>query len=404
MSTPGTSPAGGPDRDGAPGTLAPPPVPVPAYGAAALADLTPSVGALLGVPDCRDVLGLGERSGPVRRVCVLLVDGLGWELLAAHPEEAPFLTALRGSGRAITAGFPSTTATSLGSLGTGLPPGAHGVLGYLVAVPGTGRLMNSLRWDPEVDPLTWQPHPTVFERAAAAGVAVRHVGPGFHHGTGLTTAVFRGADYRPADSPGEVAAVAGLAAGDADRTLVYAYHGDLDRAGHVHGCNSAAWRYQLRHVDLLARTLAEALPPDALLVVTADHGMVDIAPERRVDVDRVPALREGVALLGGEARARHVYTRPGAADDVLAAWTALLGDRMWVASREEAVAQGWFGPDVPAEVAPRIGDVVAAAYGDVAVVAGDAEPLESALTGLHGSMTSAEQHVPLLLARAGGAL
>jgi hypothetical protein len=393
-----------PDTSAAGGRLTAPPVPVPAYGVASLADLSPSVGALLGVPGSRDVLGLGEEAGEVRRVCVLLVDGLGAELLDAHPEHAPFLTALRGSGRAITAGFPSTTATSLGSLGTGLPPGAHGVVGYLVAVPGTGRLMNSLRWDPEVDPLTWQPHPTVFERAAAAGVAVRHVGPGFHHGTGLTTAVFRGAEYRPAETPGEVAALAGAASGDADRTLVYAYHGDLDRAGHVYGCGSAAWRFQLRHVDLLARCVAEALPPDALLVVTADHGMVDIEPGQRVDVDRVPALRDGVALLGGEARARHVYTRAGAAADVLAAWTAHLGDRMWVASREDAVAQGWFGPDVPADVAPRIGDVVAAAYGDVAVVAGDAEPLESALVGLHGSMTSAEQRVPLLLARAGGAL
>jgi predicted AlkP superfamily pyrophosphatase or phosphodiesterase len=382
----------------------PPPVPVPAYGAAALADLSPSVGALLGVPGCRDVLGLGERTGGVRRVCVLLVDGLGGSLLDAHPEHAPFLSSLRGSGRTLTAGFPSTTATSLGSLGTGLPPGAHGVLGYLVAIPGTGRLMNSLRWDREVDPLAWQPHPTIFERAAAAGVAVRHVGPGFHHGTGLTTAVFRGAEYRPAENPGEVAALAGVAARDGDRSLVYAYHGDLDRAGHVYGCDSAAWRYQLRHVDLLARSLAEALPSDAVLLVTADHGMVDVAPERRVDVDRVPALRDGVELLGGEARARHVYTRPGAAADVRATWTALLGDRMWVTSREEAVAAGWFGPDVPAEVALRIGDVVAAAFGEVAVVASEAEPLESALIGLHGSMTAAEQRVPLLLARAGGTL
>jgi len=38
----------------------------------------------------------------------------------------------------LTAGFPSTTVTSLGSLGTGLPPSAHGMLGYQVAIPGTG--------------------------------------------------------------------------------------------------------------------------------------------------------------------------------------------------------------------------------------------------------------------------
>ncbi|HEV7825792.1 MAG TPA: nucleotide pyrophosphatase/phosphodiesterase family protein [Mycobacteriales bacterium] len=381
-----------------------PAVPVPAYGSASLADLGSSVGALLGVPRATDVLGLAGRTGPVRRVCVLLVDGLGADLLAAHPEQAPFLSSLAAAGGVLTAGFPATTATSLGSIGTGLAPGAHGILGYLVAVPGTGALMNSLRWNADVDPRAWQPRETVFERAAAAGVTVRHVGPGFHNGTGLTTAVFRGAEYRPAESPGEVAALAGRAARDGDRALVYAYHGDLDRAGHVFGCASDAWRFQLRHVDLLAESIAAALPPDAVLLVTADHGMVDIAPRHRVDVDRTPELRAGVALLGGEARARHVYALPGAAGDVLDAWTATLGDRMWVASREQAVADGWFGPAVSPEMLPRIGDVVAAAHGDVAVVAGAAEPLESALVGLHGSMTPAEQRVPLLLARAGAAL
>jgi hypothetical protein len=381
-----------------------PPVPVPVYGAASLADVSPSVGALLGVPGCTDILGLAARTGSVRRVCVLLVDGLGWELLAAHPEQAPYLTSLMAAGGPLTAGFPSTTATSLASIGTGLAPGAHGVLGYLVAVPGTGRLMNSLRWDADVPPREWQPHETVFERAAAAGVAVRHVGPGFHNGTGLTTAVFRSPEYRPAESPGEVAALAGRAAREGERTLVYAYHGDLDRAGHVFGCTSDAWRYQLRHVDLLAECLVAALPDDAVLLVTADHGMVDVPLANRVDFDRTPELRAGVELLGGEARARYVYTRPGAAADVLAAWTEVLGDRMWVASREQAVTDGWFGPAVPPEMLPRIGDVVAAAYGDVAVIAGDAEPLESGLVGLHGSMTPAEQNVPLLLTRAGRAL
>jgi hypothetical protein len=271
-------------------------------------------------------------------------------------------------------------------------------------VPGAGRLLNALRWEDPVDPHAWQPNETVFERAAADGVAAFHVGPRVHNRRGLTTAAFRGANYRPAEGPGEVAAVTARCAREGDRTLVYAYHGDLDHAGHGFGCSSAAWRYQLRHVDLLARCVVAALPPDAVLVVTADHGMVDIAPGHRIDADRTPDLRQGVELLGGEARARHVYTKPGAADDVLAAWRALLGDRMWVASRDEAISDGWFGPEVSAHVAPRIGDVVAAAYGDVAVIASDAEPLESALVGLHGSMTPAEQEVPLLVARGGTAL
>ena len=124
-----------------------------------------------------------------------------------------------------------------------------------------------------------------------------------------------------------------------------AYHGDLDGTGHVFGVASAAWYNQLAHVDKLAEQIAGALPSGTVLYVTADHGMVDVGPEDRIDVDEDgPTLRSGVALLGGEPRARHVYARPGAADDVLATWREVLGDRAWVMSRDEAIKDGWFGP------------------------------------------------------------
>ena len=129
--------------------------------------------------------------------------------------------------------------------------------------------------------------------------------------------------------------------------------------------------------------------------MTADHGMVDVAEQDRIDVDAVPELRAGVALLGGEPRARHVYARAGAAGEVLAAWREVLGHRAWVASREEAVADGWFGPVQP-WLAPRIGDVVAAPAGPWAIVATKAEPRESRLLAVHGSLTPADQLVPLL--------
>jgi len=173
------------------------------------------------------------------------------------------------------------------------------------------------------------------------------------------------------------------------------YAGDLDATGHAWGCSSAAWRFQLGHVDRLAEQLAGALPAGTVLYVTADHGMVDVPPELRADADVVPELRDGVALLGGEARARHIYVQPGATDDVVAAWRSVLGDRAWIASRAEAIEAGWFGP-VDNRCAARIGDVIAAARGRSAVVATIAEPRESALVGMHGSLTPAEQRVPLL--------
>jgi hypothetical protein len=372
----------------------------PGYGTASLPDLMPSVLAALGVPGESAVLPLDLPA----RVAVLLIDGMGLELLRAHPLHAPFLHSLLPTGAELTAGFPATTATSLTSLGTGLPPGRHGVVGYQMRRPD-GSILKTLAWDAAVvDPLTWQPHATAFQRASAAGVAVTAVAPGRFFGSGLTVAAFRGAVGVAAESAGERAAatLAALGAGRVeDRALVYTYYGDLDATGHRHGCGSLAWRLQLEHTDRLVEQVAAGLPAGTALVVTADHGMVDLDPAERRDFDTEPELAAGVDLLSGESRARYVHARPGAAADVLATWHGSLGDGWWVRSREDAIAAGWFGPRVDGHVRGRIGDVVAVARGHGSVVASRAEPGESSVLGAHGALTSAEQLVPLLSVSAG---
>ncbi|HEX5567179.1 MAG TPA: nucleotide pyrophosphatase/phosphodiesterase family protein [Streptomyces sp.] len=393
-------PYGPPPQEPAP--LDPRTAPVPLYGEASLADLLPTVTAGQGVPGM--VSGLDLK--PADRVCVFLVDGMGWELLAAHPAEAPFLasllpTSLGGSGKPITSGFPSTTATSLASVGTGLVPGAHGLPGYTVLDPETGELMNQLRWQPWTDPYRWQPHPTVFQLADAAGVATCQVtAPHFEH-TPLTRIALSGGTFHGRLSAEERMDFAAERLAAADRTLVYTYYAELDGSGHRYGVDSGAWREQLGHVDRLAQRLAEQLPPRSVLYVTADHGMVDIppGPEARHDFDEDWELRAGVARLGGEGRARHLYAVPGAAGDVHAVWREVLAGQAWVVTRDEAIELGWFGPRVEDRVRARIGDVVAAMSDGVAVVATRTEPKESELIGMHGSLTPAEQLVPLLEVR-----
>jgi len=368
-----------------------PPI-VPAYGAGALSDLAASVAASLGIPHYQNGLGFT----PTQRACILLVDGLGWEQLRDHPAAAPFLSELARSSRPITAGFPSTTVTSLSSLCTGLPPGQHGMVGLQFLMPATGKLLNGLSWDKRVDPIHAQPHPTVYERAVEAGVAAYHVAKARFRGTGMTEALMRGADYRPADSMGALVGQAIGALWENSRTLAVVYHGDLDGTGHVFGVGSDAWSYQLAHVDKMAEQLAQSLPPGTALYITADHGMVDVGPDDRVDYDALPALREGVAVLGGEPRARHLYAHPGAAADVLAAWRETLGERAWVLSRDDAIKDGWFGEVDPA-MADRIGDVIAAPSGTTAIVATTTDPLTSGMFGMHGSLTPSEQLIPGLI-------
>ncbi|MEU2515553.1 alkaline phosphatase family protein [Streptomyces syringium] len=388
-----------------PAPLDPRSAPLPRYGTGSLADLLPTVASGMGVPGLPAAMDLA----PADRVCVFLIDGLGWELLRAHPAEAPFLhsllaTSMNGTGEPMTAGFPSTTATSLASVGTGLPPGAHGLPGYTVADPATGQLMNQLRWRPWTDPHVWQPYPTVFQLADAAGVHTCQVSaPDFQH-TPLTKIALSGGTFHGRLSGEDRMDLAADRLAAADRSLVYTYYSEVDGKGHRFGVDSDEWRGQLMYVDRLAQRLAEQLPPRSALYVTADHGMIDIPfdPESRIDFDEDWELRAGVALLGGEARARHVYAVPGAANDVLAVWREVLGEQMWVAGRDEAIEAGWFGPPgegVDDRVYARIGDVVAAARDDIAIVASETEPNESAMVGLHGSMTPVEQLVPLLEVR-----
>ncbi|MCB8956028.1 MAG: alkaline phosphatase family protein [Nocardioides sp.] len=365
----------------------------PAYGRRSLGDVVPAVGAALGLHLPGEPVELVLPPAPA--YVVFLVDGLGARLLERYAHAAPFLASLLASQEPGTSGVPSTTATSLTSLGTGLTPGAHGLVGFTSRVPGTGKLLNALLWDKDVDPVEWQPHPTAFSRLREAGASVTVVNKREFARSGLTLAAHRGADYVGADKVGERIAAA-VSASAEQSSLTYLYDGDLDWTGHRYGVASRAWLQQLAIVDAEAEQLREALPASVRLVVVADHGMVDSPPEGRVDVDEHLELRSGVALLGGEARFRHLYCQRGAVDDVVATWSAVLGPRADVLTRADAVGRGWFGPVGPG-VLPRLGDVVVACHGDTAVLSTNDFPYEATLVGLHGSLTPDEMLIPLVV-------
>jgi hypothetical protein len=364
-----------------------------------LADVVPSVLSAMGVPGFDGPIPL---PGEIAGACVLLIDGLGAELLDTYAEDAPVLAALRG--QTLQVGFPSTTVAGLAAVGTGCRSGEHGMVGLSFRLPGAD-VVNALGWRPhpwgrdlrdKVPPEQVQPMPTTFERAASTGIAVSVISGAQFTGSGLTRAVLRGGRYVGVQALGDLAACVRSAV--ADGGFCYGYHSELDLLGHVYGPGSTAWRMQLRHVDRLVESIVEGLPPGGLLAVVADHGMVTIDPAEVVDVDASEPMLDGVEAIGGEPRARHVYVAHGAADSVLAAWRETLAQRAWVVSRDEAISAGWFGDRIGDDVRFRIGDVVAAARGSAGIMRRTVESLLSSLIGQHGSLTRAEQEVPLLLA------
>ncbi len=371
----------------------------PAYGHGSLADLMPSLSALLGVPGADDTLGLAERLGGADRIAVLLVDGLGAYQLPLMAPHAPLVADLAADAPTLTAGFPSTTPVSLVTLATGARPGAHGVLGFTTRTPGGG-ILNHIRWGDDPPPARWQPVPTRFETAAAAGVAVTAVTRPEFEGTGLTVAANRGAAFAGAsDAPALAARMLDALRAGTGPALVYGYHPDLDHAGHVDGVGSPAWRDAARDVDKLVYLLAGDLPAGSALVVTADHGQFNAPADRRIDMADHPSLAAGVTAVAGEPRVRYLHTTPGARDDVVAAWQEVFGASARVLTRDQVIDEGWYGPVPPAH-AGRIGDVVVICLDrTVSVATGWEPPAVGRLIAYHGSVTAAEMTVPLIIAR-----
>lgn len=376
--------------------------------AGSICDILPSASALLGVPvaaGALDTLGLADQVGEVHRVAVVLVDGMGYHLLPQLAAHAPLLASvLAGTDGRLTelaCTFPSTTPTSLASLGTGVRPGEHGLLGFTVNIPGTDSVLTHIFWHDEPSPDRWQPAPTWFQRLARAGISARAVLPAPFIGSGLTEAAYRGAQFCPTvkgeDYAGRVCAELAAAPG-----LVYGYTAALDQAAHLFGIGSPQWHRAAARVDAMLSRLVEELPSDAALLVTADHGGLNVPTgdaAARIDLDADPRLGAGVRVVAGEPRVRYLHTEPGATADVLAGWSELLAGRAQVCSRDEAVAADLFGPVRPDHLA-RIGDVVVTCTGDTAVLATGHEPPESALlVGFHGAATPAETAIPLIAFR-----
>lgn len=361
-----------------------------------LADVLPSCfAAVQGRPNTLNLR-------PVRQAVIILVDGMGAAALAARAGHARTLAPMLSRASTIGAGFPTTTASALATLTTGTSPGEHGLVGYTVLDTANDRVVNQLSgWDARLDPATWQRVPTVFETAAAEGIASYVVATENHRNSGLTRAILRGAAYRAASSINGRFAEAREILDANENAIVYLYIAELDKAGHSDGCESARWTNQLEEIDGAIRDFVGSLRPGEGALVTADHGMLDVPAHSHVLFDEIPGLADGVRFVAGEPRCLQLHLHPDASPADHAAtldrWRASEGERSWVVSRTEAVTAGWFGPSVAPEVLPRIGDIIVAARRNIAYYDTRA-PSQSGrnMIGQHGSRSPAETAIPLL--------
>ncbi len=366
---------------------------LPAYRGACIANLVPTLITGQDPPDA-DPGWIPSIARRAEQVVLLVLDGLGWEQLRSRPHLAPTLAGADGSERPITSVAPTTTACALTSITTGRPPSDHGLLGYRLALDD--QILNVLRWTlgsgaardvrRDVPARRLQPYPSF----AGASRTVPVVSKYEFGGTGFTAAHLGNSPlhgYRVLSSlPVEVGRLLRR-----DEPLVYAYYDGIDKVAHSSGLGEL-YDAELVAVDRLVADVVEQLTPGAVLVVTADHGQIDVGS--RVELLGRDVM-SSVAFLSGEGRFRWVHARPGAARDLEQSLAERYGDTTWVMAREQVVDDGLFGGPLRDELIGRLGDVALLPHAPIAFV-DPADTGESRLQSRHGSLTAAELLVPLV--------
>ena len=336
-------------------------------------------------PDLSSSLGLERAKAAV----VILVDGLGFIPLMDHLGHARNLRGFRDQIHTAYSVVPSTTAAGITACGTGELPGRTRMVGY--SVLHGERLFNLLAFTDGIDPTQWQECPTFFEQLSAASVPCATILPSKFAGSGLTSAALRGARFVPATSWEErcQAAIDQIRSGT---KLVYLYWSDIDAAGHAHGVGSSQWSDALEDFDAGLGRFLSALPEDVRVVLTADHGMVNIDFDRFYNVAGLSPLSQGVRAVAGETRAVHVHCLPGTNElQVRNRWEEFFGEDAWVVGADELPELIGTGPGLA-----ESGDFVVFSRGRGGVVDSRTQsPGAMTLIGVHGSLTPDEMLIPL---------
>jgi hypothetical protein len=362
--------------------------------AGSLTDVMPSLLASIGVESFRNALELRAVTSAV----LVLVDGLGEGNLTAARGHARFLLGTRNRRRVLRTVFPSTTACALVSLMTGETPGQHGVVGYRVLNPVSGAIVNQLT-ELDLAPPDWMRSRTLADQATGAA-RVFVVGRAKFANSALTRTAYRGAEYIPAESLAERFEQAAALARNPGR-LVVVYASELDSAAHKFGVSSSKWIEHLELLDAELRDFRASLPSDVSVIVTADHGVLDVHSAEQI-VFGAGALTSGVAHVGGEPRCLQLYLEPGAElDSVLSAWQDAYSQVAHVLTREQVMQQSLLGR-VADDYAERMGDIFVIARENVVFY--DSRETNTApqrMIGQHGALSDVEMNIPLIELAAG---
>jgi hypothetical protein len=396
---------------------------LPFYDGLSLTNLPHTMTHLLGVPGFGqpplDDSILAELGGPYEKVVLLVVDALGAALLDRMLQQDPQLvwSAFRDRGvySPITSVCPSTTASALTTLWTGVGPASHGIIGYEMWAKEFGMIINNILHAPAsarsdvgrlsksgFEPREFLGRPLLGTHLQAHGV----MATAFMHShiahSGLSVMQMDDVNVKGYVNEADlwISLAEHLNTGAGVREYVYAYYGDVDTLMHRFGKDDDRVRLQFRMFSELFKKafldqVSETVAKDTLLVVSADHGSKITPRNPRYDLVNHPDLESCLVMQPTcENRLAFFYIKPGREGQLRDYFASTWPEEFVLLEPDVALENELFGnPPFKAQARERLGDLIAVAKGDAYLWWA---PTPNHMAGRHGGLSREEMLVPFM--------